>query len=1147
MRRILGFLLIALGIAAAFAAADFFILLRPAQVDAFVRAKLAEVFAHPFRLAEVSFSLRRGVRLRGLEVLGPGAEPILAVDEASIAVDWRRLALREIRIRRPEIHIARDAQGRLALAHVFRAEIFERAAPRAELPALAIAVEDARVRFLDESFGDLGPWRFALDDIDFDVVLGPARGVEVHGSITDPVAKSLAFAADFSPATGTFAANVEGRKVNAGERMRSFLPPQIARVFRMLGLFGIADADLHFHNRGRLPVEYGGTIKVLSGGMRFEKFPYPAADVTGEIRIETGHVMLRGLRGQKDKGAFGCDGDVYLMPKGVDDRIDIRIWARDFPVDAALGDALPPEVAAIYRRFAPTARADARVRVHGFAKPRGVPDDIHWEILGDVRDLAARFDALPIPATGLAGRVEIRDERFAIERLAGEALHGALEVEGFASPEQVAISVRVDGAEIGPAVRDMLPERERAIFDAIAPQGKLDARIAVEGERPADGGGGGLEPTFRARLIPRTGLVLRWEHFPYPLEAQGGEVVITPAGGSIEGVRAAAGTLEVGISGTIGAADLGTPVALAIDARGLEWSEAARKVLRGRAAAWAERAGIEAGRVTRARIVVRKAAFEERLDVSGSAGFERVRVRPPAFPYSVEDLEGALRFSPREIDIAALAARAGEARIAGEGRISLDPAVPSSAGVTVAGLAIDERLRAALPERARRIYERLAPRGRVDLAIAATGGGEGLGAAVEARVSEAAFTLDAFPYPVTQVEANFSWAEGRLSLDRLTGMLGDASLTAVGHVLPLGPWGKGRAAPGAPAHARLTLEWEALALDRRLRDALPAPLRRAFASADPLGVASGRATIDYDASLPRATVLYNAFVEVDCARLDVGLFLKDLRGRVRLEGDVPVGAAQTAVSGSFDVERASWKGQDLEHFSGQLALARGLLEVRELRGSFLGGLVRGEIYAWTEGLPLLGVDLSLAGGRLERRRASAGGGRATGRIDGRIAAVRHTVEDGVRGEGRIVIGEANLGRLPLIAGLLNPLSFEAPSRPVFDEATIAFRLDRERIMIDRAALSCAALSFLGKGEVNGGKLDLKFTHEVGRPWLGSVPIIGPLWGWVKATLLVEYEVTGTLDEPTVRAIPVKAVINPFRWLFGKSEEEGPRSTKRMED
>ncbi|RME70447.1 MAG: hypothetical protein D6776_11645, partial [Planctomycetota bacterium] len=254
----------------------------------------------------------------------------------------------------------------------------------------------------------------------------------------------------------------------------------------------------------------------------------------------------------------------------------------------------------------------------------------------------------------------------------------------------------------------------------------------------------------------------------------------------------------------------------------------------------------------------------------------------------------------------------------------------------------------------------------------------------------------------------------------------------------------------------------------------------------------------------------------------------------RLHGRVPIGALehpQIRIDGGLEVRRLRYRDQSLDEAHARLRLDPRLFELREIRGSLLGGLLRGELYVFLEPPALFGMRLDLAGARVERwvggptdkqGRALRGLARGRLRLYGRRADPQRGQPAMLQGEAKVQIRPARLWKVPVVSGPL-----------YFDRAQVVLRFDEgERIHIDYAELSSEAITFTGRGWLEGGRARVRLVHELGRPVIDRVPVIGWLWRLVKGSL-VAIEISGPLDDARVIAIPLPAVVDPFRDLFGK--------------
>src|SRR5688572_32136916 len=156
-------------VAVTLVAVDVYFLLSPRQLEKRLRETLSAVFRAPLEIREIGLSLRHGLRVRGLIVYGPEGEEVISVEEAAVAIDWRRLALGEIRLVGPSLDVRRRQDGTVSLLEVLDPALLKPSAgPPRELPKLALRIEDARVRYRDDL--SLVPGQvLGVDDLDLEV------------------------------------------------------------------------------------------------------------------------------------------------------------------------------------------------------------------------------------------------------------------------------------------------------------------------------------------------------------------------------------------------------------------------------------------------------------------------------------------------------------------------------------------------------------------------------------------------------------------------------------------------------------------------------------------------------------------------------------------------------------------------------------------------------------------------------------------------------------------------------------------------------------------------------------------------------------------------------------------------------------------
>ncbi|GIW71819.1 MAG: hypothetical protein KatS3mg102_1361 [Planctomycetota bacterium] len=1173
-------------------AADLWVLTRPELLAARARALLDGAIRTAYSLSAVEASLREGLVLRELIVADASGRPALEVGEVRVGLDPQRFGLGPVRISQPTVWLRPGRHGPLALLELLEPSLLERRgagglprlrivieqarlilegmelyapgeqlrledvsgevrldpddgieariavgdphwkslqltlrAPPAGLP-LQVQVEGRKI-VVDEGlrprlplkqrrlFDRLRPRAVADVDLVLEVQPGerlrPEGVVQVHGGamqfvgfpypVTDVTGRIEVRGSHLalrelrgSRGGGTYACEgdielgppgtedyldlrIEVAALPVDEALARAMPPGVEPLWRRLAPGGRAGGSVRIFGLVRPPgieddVHLAVDARLHEGSARFDGFPLPVTELEGGVRVRDDEVSFEGLRGRV------AGGRIEVRGRAGPDHVAVWIEGRELRAEARLAAQLLPAHARILRMVRPEGLLDAEIEIAGERPAALVPEE------AGARELPVRVQARLHPRPGFTCALRPFPYPLRIEQ-------GQVEID-----EQ---QVRVLGVRArGPAADSPLVVTAAGTIE-LGPGGEQLQQLALDlelAELPVDAT---LQQALRelARL-----------------EQEEGE----PPGPIVRLVRELgleAGTIQTLVLQLSGGAGAGTEVPLPA-ATGGSGGEAQRSP----------------------------------FAVQGRAVVRGLVLRPARFPYPFTEVQGALVVSPSALQLEEVRARAGAARLEASGRIALVPAVPPAAGAPPAGeastararlegLLIDEALRAALPPQGRVVLEELGARGRLDATLELRGAPGAFAPRALLRWHGGSMRPRAFPYPIASVAAELLYADGVVQIRELSGRLGRGQLALQGRVRPgeLEPPPPGTPAPEEPPLV-LRLRASEVALDRNLREALPHGLRRTYAHLDPVGSIS---VLGHAAFVPErtggGTLDWNAEVRLVGERLDAGLLLTDLDTTARLYGRARIGgpeAGQPApgvgphVRGELAIRRLRWKQQVLEYGRAELRLSPQLFELRDVRGAFLGGLLRGWIYVFLSEPDAYGGHFELTAGRIERwiggptdRRGRPLSGRVDGQLwlAGRTGGGTPAAPAPLMGDGQVVIGNARLWQVPIAAGT------------VFDRAEVRLRLaEGGRVLLDRAELSSPAVSFLGRGEIVDGQARVTMIHELGRVLFDEIPLFGELWRFFKGNL-IQLEITGPLDDATVTAVPLPTLVNPFRDLF----------------
>jgi hypothetical protein len=254
------------------------------------------------------------------------------------------------------------------------------------------------------------------------------------------------------------------------------------------------------------------------------------------------------------------------------------------------------------------------------------------------------------------------------------------------------------------------------------------------------------------------------------------------------------------------------------------------------------------------------------LDVSGTVFCRDMKMRYLLFPYPLERMRGAVRFTGNRYDTEGLKGHHGEAEVTIEGwGRNPGPLVESRVKVHVRGMPLDGDLRQAMDKTQRDIYDQFSPSGTADAEVDVyrpPREGAMPEVTVDLDLRDCQFRYEWFPYQLTQTKGRVIIAPDRTQIVGVEGRHGDAGISLSGEVRGLG---KGN------QEVALKVSGRNVALDEDLENALPQAERKILRVFHLSGLADldgtvtrkgdAKAPMDYDLAirLRNARMVYEHF------------------------------------------------------------------------------------------------------------------------------------------------------------------------------------------------------------------------------------------------------------------------------------------------
>ncbi len=701
---------------------------------------------------------------------------------------------------------------------------------------------------------------------------------------------------------------------------------------------------------------------------------------------------------------------------------------------------------------------------------------------------------------------------------------------------------------------ESLPSLLQQEWDELRPSGEVDAdvRLSFDGQR--------WEPELRVRPLQTS---ISADLFPVPIELLEGEVVYRD--GRLEAQHYVARLGEQTLRGSArwDYADgrwftdlevstdeplrITEPLVAALTPRGEPTSRLEQVVRKLEPSGW-----LMVNRARFVRLPDQPEFLSKQLDVA----FYRGSIRYAGFRYPIRDIHGELSIRDGRVELHNLHGlnRSSRFECTGSGQFDAVHGMEHlSLVIDAFNLHLDEDLQRALPDAARGWWDQLQPSGTVDRVTVRLEGGNDLpeprlelelqtqpsGDGLHGRsVSLRAGWL---PARLQAVACQMRYADEQLLVERFSADHEQSCVRAEGSCQ--------REQDGSWSGSIRWLPGTRLVVDSALLSSLPANLREPLERLDFQGAVSpgGWTVFQLDSGNQQLRInRWDIRVEIEDGRLQGGGLASGIRGSMWLDGQA--NADGSIAIGYLALDALRVHDQPITAFRGPLAVRNHRLflgtPVAQLPERLMGGAKGLQVRPCTAqalagDLELSGVyDLGTGRMRLEANLQRANLrellmdlGQSRPQADGLLSAdlvltglpsSPHTLS----GVGSLTLRSANLYRLPLLVQLFRLLSIRLPEERAFESADIQFRIDGDRIPLDKIALDGDVISLRGSGWTNFRRelyLDL-YTYFGSRGTLAA--LLGPLVNQDNATLL-RIEVEGMADNPSMRrSLPLPN--NPFQ-------------------
>ncbi len=630
----------------------------------------------------------------------------------------------------------------------------------------------------------------------------------------------------------------------------------------------------------------------------------------------------------------------------------------------------------------------------------------------------------------------------------------------------VHLSLTSDSVMLGPRVREILAPSIHADWDRYRADGPAAVRVQLDSEP-------GQPVKFRATVSP-AGVKLLYEGFPYPVEDVRGEIDFFADGFVIKHMTARRGNTRIRFDGRAGgyAAEADYKFRIEIDSMPID--DVLRAALKPDARKIYDQFR-PSGTIHAKGFVMREYGVDKQVQNPLDIRFSGSAFRYLPIPYEITDVDGEIHIDIPSVRVKYLSGRHDAAPFQFSGTIEdieTDPSIDLR--IRAQNVSLDRSLKLALAEPERKLWDRFAPSGTVDLdwTVRKKKGEKELHFA-QAVARKCMVTYKECPLPVREISGYISFDPDMVRLSHMEGELDkDSTVSITATVATRGP----------PNH-HYEISAVGARIDKRFKDAMPKPIADLLDTLHLTGLCNFRLDLRIFGEGEKEEMHWTLRANLRRAAIETAILFEDIDGTVDFIGSIKNG--KTSGLGSLTFESARVVKKKVTDLAASFRVEGDEVSFSNIRGTAYNGLVTGELKINSKTTDLAGwfkVD------RLELRkfvsdtenyqnRALSG----TVALEIRKLAGRGSDTTTLTGEGSMTIADGQLFEVPFIANILVPFA----STRRFDAGKVLFEIRNRRFDI----LSFGFESESGGSVVGKGRLTFDGDYKL-RIKVRPAPFLG---------------------------------------------------------
>ncbi|QDU34626.1 hypothetical protein KS4_26970 [Poriferisphaera corsica] len=1171
-----------------------FYLTRPERLGRICTLFLEQATGARATIREASITQDLRIELSDVDIRVPGREDavgrLMSVEEVEIDPSiWSILTgsfqAEAVRLVQPTVYVTEDLDSGLMNFQILADNQDQGEGQQRELPTSipVLSIRDAKVVLGVYEGGEY----VVNEEMEIEGRINRKRGYEdgyyfVLREMAGPETKAPKFEGEFNLEKQTFLVNLSGFEFQ--HRQLMYLPMDVRNWWERLGLRG----DVPTMKIGYEPIKgVFADVELTDGEVKipFEEFPAKLSQVDLRMQIENDRVHISRLTGELQAGEmthvrYSITGDMYGLEASAP--FELRLNTDKFEVadDPEFIFGMPPEVQKQYSLFTPRGlfRASARIS----RKEAG--GDIAYRGTVDLLDVRGEYKKFKFPLEKASGEVLFERNLITLQNVRGKGLdggdvliNGTIKNPGPAAESQM--KVHVDQMPINQRIFDAMKEKHRKMVgqfvfmpaaDKLAKDGLIRLSADETGDAPVFKPGGkvdmdidiyrpgvkGAKPQIRTDIAMRGSRVL-FKHWPYPVIALGGHVIVDDTGTLLKDLKfAGLSGGEIEVDGRItkkpeNKAD--------VDVRITKFNVPSDAYLVSSVPEskneWLKR--MRVGGMLHGEGLVKfelpaKPAFTFKL------GFKGMELNPLDSGYLIKDMSGQADLTQQGIVFRDIKGthEGGEVEVNGEVDWSEKPA-KMAFDIEARDLVIERAVLSVLPPEADEAKEGLGELfdtfefgGRADLNVAVSNKNELKKLAVDVSLKpyELSFDYNKHRFELTDMSGVIRAEEKRAIFDKLGGKFKNGEFEVSG-IREYGEY----------ENEVIDFKIKSAAIDLTTRALLPENIVEMIDDYSINGsyeVEDGRLIVR-DENTDRPKYEIESTIKMTGGMAKLGMPITGYEGDVKVKVIGYRGQTYPWVDLQLDAERFFVMDRLVQPFEMQMTSgeATNQLIMRKLRGDIYGGTIvgDGEILLGDEGdyrfdvkVHDANVDAVLTPKEFNSQIIAHDEGADNGIYlpmpefkEGTLSAsllIEQNFGDVSSrcGRGMLQVRDAKLYNQPLGLALLQAASFTLPTAQSFDSANARYVVDGDTVYVDSLAITSAGFEMRGSGEIGLPEMNLDLTMYTKNPNAIDIGPLGSIIDMVKNEFIA-VQVGGTMSDPQAMIAPFTGFRNSWNEIFGSKQ------------